>query len=190
MLDRMLRTFRLDQTLAPEVVRDGAFSQAFLVVLVVAIASAIGTGGSIAISGLGLGDIASIAIGSAIGLFIGWAIAAAIYYVSARLLGGTGSFGGMMTSLGFAYAPGVLAIFGFIPFLGGLIALVGSILVIVNIIFAIKGSQNLTTGRAIVAWILPSLIIGALLCCLFFTLGTAILTAIAGLGVSVPAGLN
>ncbi len=174
MINRMVRAVRLDSSLAAEVVREGAFSQAFLVVVIAAIAQGIGQGGAVALRGVGILEVLIAAVLWLAGLFVAWAVAGAIYFLAARVFGGRGTYAGMMTALGFAQAPLALGILGFIPVLGGIILLVAGILTAINYVFAIRGSQEMETGRAILAWLLPTAIVIALVACLaIFVAGAA-----------------
>lgn len=137
-----------------------ATGQAATVVLVVALASALasydrGTGGI---------------IGSVIGAFLNWGVFAAMtMFIGTRVFGGTADWGELLRTLGFAQAPGVLAILTIIPILGRVVALVVGIWTLVAAVIAIRQALDFDTTRAIftaiasvVAIIVTGIVIGIL----------------------------
>ncbi|MBA2759333.1 MAG: YIP1 family protein, partial [Chloroflexia bacterium] len=68
----------------------------------------------------------------------------------------------LLRTLGYAQAPNVLAIFGIIPLIGWIPALIGSIWAIVTAVVAIRETLDFSTGRAvitaIVAWIATAIV--------------------------------
>jgi hypothetical protein len=160
---KMMRAARLDINLYEEVEHDtGATVQAFIVVLLVALATGVGMGLSYVIEGeetypflrgLGLG------LGSGI---VGWLL----WSLFAYILGTTvfrgpeteATYGQLLRTLGFANTPGLLRIFLFIPFFGGLIGLAGFVWLLVAGIIAVRQALDFSTWRAIgtcvVGWIL------------------------------------
>src|ERR687887_64220 len=63
-----------------------------------------------------------------VGAVVGWAVVTGfVYLVGTRLFGGTATWGEVLRTVGFANAPGVLNILGFIPVLGGLVRFVVAI---------------------------------------------------------------
>lgn len=159
-VDRMIRAARLDAAVYEEVERDTtATTQAATVVVIGAVASGIGTLGG------GAGVVESL-IAGIIGGLIGWAVYAYVaYLVGTKLLPSAtthADWGEVARTLGFASAPRALLVFGFIPGLGGLIALVVGIWVLVATIVAVRAALDMTTGRAIVvavvSWIALALV--------------------------------
>lgn len=145
MVDRMIRAAKLDASLYEEVEGDkSATSQAFTVVAVVSLATAVGSAG-VSFGGIVTGVIFGI---------VGWALWAAItLYVGTNFLGTPetkSDWGEMARTLGFAQSIGVLRIFGIIPFFGGFIFFVISILQLVAMVIAVKTALDYTSvGRAI-----------------------------------------
>ncbi len=124
---------------------------------VVAVATAIG---SIGEGGFGM-------IGGLISAFVGWFIWSAVtLFIGTRLFSGTADMGEMLRTLGFAQAPGVLNLLGFIPLLGWIARLVVGIWMLVCGVVAIRQALDFTTGKAIatalIGWLLY-VVVGALL---------------------------
>lgn len=151
-VDRCIGVVQLDVPTYEAIEHDpAATQQAAIVVAVVALAGAIG-GVDEGFGGLIVGII---------GAFIGWFIFAGLtYFVGTNLFGTpttNTTFEAVLRTMGYAQVPNILGIFGFIPVLGWLAALVGSVWAIVTAIIAIRQSLNISTGRAVVtavvAWL-------------------------------------
>ncbi|HUH12998.1 MAG TPA: YIP1 family protein [Longimicrobiales bacterium] len=155
---RMKDAAMLDPGLYEEVEHDAsATGQAAGVVAIVAVCAAIGQAGA------GIGGI----VGAAAGALIGWLVLAGIVYlVGDKIFGGTATWGEMLRTMGFAQAPGVLYILGIIPLLGGLIAFVVWLWILVAVVVAIRQGLDVGTGKAVatgvLAWIGYVLVAGAL----------------------------
>ena len=140
-VDRMRGAAMLDVATYEEVEHDEqATGQAAVVVLIVAICSAIGAiwrGGA----GIIAGPITAI---------VGWLVWAGVtYLIGDKMLGGTATWGELLRTLGFAQAPGVLMIFGIVPLLGGLVRAIVAIWLLVTGIIAIRQALDFSTGKAI-----------------------------------------
>lgn len=161
-IDRMRGAAMLDVATYEEVEHDrGATGQAFVVVVLAAICAGIG----------GLGDGGSGFVGSLIGAIVGWLSWSAItMLVGTRLFGGTADWGELLRTLGFAQAPGVLAVLGIIPILGALAKFVVWIWLLVAGIVAIRQALDIDTGKAIltalVGW-LAMVVIGVIFAVIF-----------------------
>lgn len=140
-VDRMKGAAMLDVATYEEVEHDStATGQAAVVVMIVAVCSAIG---SIGAGGRGI-------IGSVISAIVGWLVWAGITYVIGdKMLGGTATWGELLRTLGFAQTPGVFFFFGFIPILGWLVKPVIGLWILVAGIIAIRQALDFSTGRAI-----------------------------------------
>lgn len=156
----------------------------YLVVnLVVALAS-IGLAGLDFPQGLGLpegGQLfpafpAAISILLMIGMIIGTpiisllmlAVLTAIWHLAALVLGGKGSYGGLFSGFAFAHLPAIfsapLAVIGLLPgIVGALLSGLGSIGLglwsLVLSILAVRENYAVSTGRAILIYILPAVIL-------------------------------
>ena len=145
LIERMIRAAKLDAALYEEVEGNTSLlREAALIVVIVALASGIGalTGGFM---GLVWGIVYALA---------GWALwAGIIYFVGTRLMATSethADWGQVARGIGYAQAPGVLRVFGFIPVVGGLIVLAAFIWQIVAVVTATRQVLELgTTGRAV-----------------------------------------
>lgn len=139
---------------------------------------------------LGGGGIGSAAAGVAGAIFsliftpifavVGVLVGSAILLAFARIFGGTGTYTVQTYLISLFYAPLsiVTTIFGRIPILGALISLAVGIYEIVLITWAIKSTHRVTTGRAVLIWLVPGLIIGVIV------LGCVAVAGLALLGLS------
>lgn len=145
LIDRMLRAAKLDVHLYEEVEADTTLTrEALLVVVIVAVASGIGSLDA-GFFGLLLGII---------GAVIGWAVWAwIIYFVGTRILPVPethADWGQVARGTGYAQAPGVLHVFGFIPGLGALISFVAAIWQIITMVTAVRQALDYqSTWRAV-----------------------------------------
>jgi len=165
----MLRAAKLESQLYEEVEADStATGQALLVVVLVSVCAGIGSGISAAmkghetVSGFFIG-LASGIIGSLIAWFI---FSLLCFWLGTSIFKGPNtksSLGELLRVLGFAYAPGVLNILSFIPFVGPIIPFVAWIWTIIAAVIAVRQACDFTTGRSIgtvvVAAIIPIIII-------------------------------
>ena len=173
LVQRMIGASRLDVRTYEELERDqNATGQALLVVVLAAIANGIGA--------VGNDDAGRGLIGGVIAGVLGWFVFAVIAYFVGSTLFATpqtsATIGQLLRTLGFARAPQLLTVLGFIPLLGGLIWIVAGIWSLVAAIVALRQSLDFTTGRAIgtglVAAIVNAVIVG-------------IIFAILGIGVAI-----
>ena len=156
MLQRMIGAARLDVHTYEEVEADqGATKQALMVVVLVSIASgigALGTGGNVVLS-----FVAGIILGIA-----GWAIwAFIVYFVGTKILNTPethADWGQVARATAFAQTPGLLRVFGFIPFLGGLLIFVGAIWTLVAMVIAIRQALDYQSTRRAIGVVLIGVI--------------------------------
>ena len=163
LVQRVIGVLKLDVNTYNEIESDeNALTEAAIVVAIVAIVGGLIGGGISAAMGNGfLGAFLS----QLLNAFIGWVIwAAATYFVGTSLFGGEATLGKMMRVLGYAQAPGILAI---IPVCG---AFVGWLWTIACTFIAIREGLELDSGKAImtaviafIAVFVVSLIIAAIL---------------------------
>ncbi|MFN8499302.1 MAG: YIP1 family protein [Anaerolineae bacterium] len=152
MIQRMIRASRLDRMLYREVAADPKeMTQAVLVILLVAIASGIGTG----TAGIFTGGAARGALGffaGIIGVFISWVFWSYITYAVGRYaFEADTSPGAMMRAIGFAQSPAVLNILGGIPCVGGLLAAVVVVWTLVASFIAVRETLRLDNTRTLIA---------------------------------------
>ena len=88
----------------------------------------------------------------------------AICWITSRILGGKGSYGGLFAGFGFAYLPAILTVpvtfmalqlDSFAQGLSGFIGFGIAVWTIVLSVFAVQANNNFSTGRAIAAVFLP-----------------------------------
>ena len=172
--NRMIRAAKLDAHLYEEVEADSnATSQALTVVVLATLAAGISAAISAAMAPpqtAAPNPIVSL-ISGVITALIGWAVWSYVnYFVGTRLMGGVASYGELLRTLGFAYTPGLLAIFGFIPVLGPLIGLISGLWSLATGFVAIRQALDLDNGKtiativvSIVALILVLIVVGIVL---------------------------
>lgn len=153
LVDRIMGVLKLDVPTYESIERDkNALPQALTVVAIAAIASGIG-----AIADEGVGGL----IGGLIGAVAGWVIFSYVaYFVGTRLIPGKNTVatpGELLRTMGFAQAPGVLAIFGLLGAIGALVAFLGGIWGIVTAIVGLKTALEMSTGRAIAVGIISAI---------------------------------
>ncbi len=158
-LDRTIAIARLDRSAYEEVEHDrGATSQAAIVILVAAVAAAIGQvdeGGRGIIAGL-LGGLLALVVSSAF-----------IYLAGTRVIPSAwvgATIGQVLRTQGFAAAPNLLLVVAAVPLFGGLVAFTVAIWYLITRIVAIQAALETSVGRAIgiaiVAVILEFIVLG------------------------------
>jgi hypothetical protein len=164
----MIRAAMLDVSLYEEVERDPeATIQALMVVIISSFCSGIGSGIGGILTGLSANELLIGFLGSVLSAILGWIVWSFVtYFVGTRLFKEVrkeANYVELLRSIGFSDSPGVLAILGFIPLIGGLISIVASVWSLVAMVIAVRQALDFTTGRAIltciVGWILMVLII-------------------------------
>ncbi|MBT8405611.1 MAG: YIP1 family protein [Gemmatimonadetes bacterium] len=151
LVSRAIGAAMLDINVYEEVEADrSATTQAATVVLAVAIANVIGSWGS---GGLGM-------VGGVLGAFLGWFLWAGVTnIVGTRLLGGTADWGELLRTLGFAQAPGVLAVLAIIPILGWFVGFGVAIWTLVAGVIAIRQALDFGTGKAVITALISMVIV-------------------------------
>jgi hypothetical protein len=149
-----MRAIRLDATVFQEIAQDeNAMREAAIIVTVVTLLSAIGT--AIASGNFFVTLIVSWLMSIIVG-WIGWAVLT--YFIGTALFKGDTDVREMMRVLGYATAPQLLGIFGFIPCVGWLAALAGAILALIAGVIAVREAMEFETGQAIltvlIAWVI------------------------------------
>jgi len=167
LVERMIGAAMLDVSVYEEVEHDlTATSQAAIVVGIVAVCGAIGSWGH---GGKGI-------IGAVISAFLGWLIMSALtYFIGTKLFAGRADMGEMLRTLGFAQAPGVIAIVGFVPFLGRLVVFAVAIWQLVTAVVAIRQALDFDTGKAIATALISWIVVWAVIAAIgVFILGSAL----------------
>lgn len=162
---RVLGAAILDRHIYEEVEADGrATGQAVAIVLLASIAGGIG------LFGLGVPNPQALVAG-VIGALVGWmAWATLTYLIGTHLLPEPqtrADVGELLRTIAFASAPGLLRVFGVIPFLGLSIYAIASVWMLLAMIVAVRQALDYrSTGRAVgvcvVGWAL-SLVVAAII---------------------------
>jgi hypothetical protein len=166
LFERMMRAARLDSNLYEEVEADlNATSQAATVVGIVALCGGLGNAIAMALAGnTGLAVVAF--IGGIAMAFIGWVAWSYItYWIGTSIFKGQATPGELLRTVGFAQTPGVLNLLAFVPFLGGLVAIVAGIWALIAGIIALRQALDISTGQAVITaiiGIIPMAILGCL----------------------------
>jgi hypothetical protein len=164
LFQRMLRAAKLEPQLYEEVESDGgATGQALLVVVLVSCASGIGHGISAAMKGsASVGGFFGGLVSGIIGSLIVWFIFSLLcFWLGTTLFKGPetkSSLGELMRTLGFAYTPGLLNIFSFVPFVGQAIPFATWVWTIIASVIAIRQACDFSTGRAVGTAIIAAII--------------------------------
>ena len=179
-VQNMIRAAKLDKEFYAAIEKDESKnSEARTVVIIAAIASAIGNG----IGGLFSGGLVTGLMAMIFGLLLvlaGYYIWAYLtHFIATKFFGGEGDVGEVLRAYGYAYSPQVLTIFALIPCLGWTIAFAAGIWSVIAGIFAIRESMNFDTGKAI----LTVVIAWAIMMVIFMIIGMAI--GVGGIGLAV-----
>ena len=156
-LNRLFRAIKLESQLYEEVEADtNAFPQAILLVLLASLASGIAS--------LTRGVGASL-IGGAFSSLISWfAWSYIIYFIGTKFFPEPqtkSDYRELLRTIGFASAPGILAIIGIIPGLFTIAILVTSIWMLIAMVIAVRQALDYqSTGRAILVCVIGWIIYG------------------------------
>lgn len=144
---RMIGAAKLDAATYEEVEHDSAATgQAAGVVILSSVAAGIGSIGY-------MDATTAIVLGTVVAL-VGWLIWAGLtLLIGTKILPSQeteADMGQMLRTLGFATAPGVLRVLGFLPGIGGVIVLAGNIWMLVAMVVAVRQALDYSsTGRAV-----------------------------------------
>jgi hypothetical protein len=124
MYERLSGVFRLNANTFEEIEHDeSATSQAAIIVAVVALLGALGSG---FLASTGQGNFLTSFLSTLVWTFLGWIIWSVVtYFVGTTFFRGQATIGEMMRVIGFAFAPQVLSI---IPCIGGLVGAIWSLI--------------------------------------------------------------
>jgi hypothetical protein len=163
MISKMIRAAMLDTNLYEEVEADASLTtEAILVVVIVSLISGLGgLIGSIARHGNPITSLVVTLLMALVGYFV-WAFV--VYIVGTSIFHGTADYGEVLRTIGYAYSPNVLGFFMFIPCLGWLVALAGSIWALVAGVIAVRQALDFdTTTNAIltvlIGWVVMMVIV-------------------------------
>jgi hypothetical protein len=148
-VERLTGALRLDAATYDEIEHDpSALGQAAGVVVLAAIAAAIGTSGQ-----------GGSAVGAILGSLAGWLLSTAfIWVVGVFWLKHTSNYQELLRTLGFASSPQIGVVLAGIPVLGGLIALAATLWGLAAFVVAVRQALDVTTGRAVLVCVLAVLV--------------------------------
>jgi hypothetical protein len=146
MIDRIVRAIRLDWTVFREIAKDrDALKEAAIIVLIATFLSALGSAAN------STNFVASFFVNWIVGILSGWLLWAVItYFVGTVLFKGETTIPEMLRVLGYASAPLLLGLLGFIPCVGWLMPIVGWVLALIAGVLAVREAMDFDTGNAIV----------------------------------------
>lgn len=163
-IGRLKRALRMEAGVFQEIGADAAATvQAVTVVVVTSLIGGLGAligPGDFGFGGWILGGIFSV---------VGLAIGAGIIYLVSRMFKAQGDYIALFRSLGYASAPQAL---GIIPFIGGIVGLVWSIILAIR---AVKETQSVADGTAVAIVLIPAAIVFVIALILALFVGLAIL---------------
>jgi hypothetical protein len=171
MYERLSGVFRLNANTFEEIEHDeSATSQAAIIVVVVALLAALGSG---FLASFGEGNFLTSFLSTLVWTILGWIIWSVVtYFVGTTFFRGQATVGEMMRVIGFAFAPQILSI---VPCIGGL---VGGIWSLVAGFVAVRQGLDLDDLKAAL-----TIIIGFLV----YFLGSVLLASLfAGVGSLLP----
>ena len=143
-VERMFGAAMLSAPTYEEVEHDrGATGQAFVVVLLGAIATAIGVG-------LFRGGFLALLFGGVVSAVLGWlAWASVTLFVGTRLFNGRADYGQMLRTLGFAQTPKIALALAIVPGVGFIVGPLVFVWTLIAGIVAIRQALDLDTGKAV-----------------------------------------
>jgi hypothetical protein len=111
--------------------------------------------------------------GTLIGVPLGFLFSTGIYFLVAKLLGGTGSFEAQTYLLAAIVAPMTIitSFLGFIPFLGGCLSFVLVIYQLVLFYFAIKVAHNFDSTKTVMVILIPVIVVFLCICAFGASIG-------------------
>ena len=158
--DRIIRAAKLDVNLYEEVEADkGALGQAMGVVVLSSIATGVGS--------IARGGLVGILIGTITALIAWYIWAYLTYFIGTKLLPEPqtkADHGELLRTIGFSSSPGLIRVFGIIPWIGGMVFLVASIWMLVAMVIAVRQALDYNStlravGVCVIGWIIQTLIL-------------------------------
>lgn len=165
-VERMIGAAKLNPAVYEEVEADkNATGQATLVVVLASVAAGIGS------LEFGLGGLVVGTLGALLSWYV-WAYLT--YFIGARFFPEpqtSADHGELLRTLGFAASPGILRVFGAVPYLPVIVLLITGIWTLVTTVIAVRQALDYkSTGRAIGVCIVGWLVQAAMLTALYFFL--------------------
>lgn len=157
---RIMRAALLDEEFYREAEADPSLNQeALLIVVAVSVISGIGAFIAGLIAGRPGAAFLALIVNSAIGVANYYIWAYVTYYIGTNLFSGDADPGELLRVLGYASAPRLLGLLGFIPCIGWLIALAGAIWALVAAFYGVREALDLDTTETLITVILGWVVI-------------------------------
>lgn len=158
LVDNVMRAVRFDATFYRQAANDERYSQqALTVVILVAALSGIGAFLGNLLGGNILGALLGLVLGVVLGVAGYYVWVYAVHFVGAKFFQGSATAPQLQRTLGYAYAPMALGLLSFIPCVGGLVALAGSVWSLACGFFAVREVHQLDDGKTlltvVVGWL-------------------------------------
>jgi len=150
MFDRILRALKMDKTIFAEVAKDPKLmNEAMIIVVIVTVVGSLGSLFlTVAFFGLGLLSFILAVIN---GIAVGWVLWSWVSaWIARKWQVGNATFQEMLRGFAYATTPRIAGIFAFIPILGWLISLAGSVYSLYLGFLAIKQIQSFDNQKAII----------------------------------------
>lgn len=148
---RVMRAALLDEEFYKEVEADTSLNQeALLVVIVVSIASAVGSFLLGLIAGRPGAAFLALIVNSAIGVGSYYLWAYVTHYIGTNLFAGDADPGELLRVLGYASAPRLLGLLVLIPCIGPILAFVGAVWALVAGFIGVREALDLETGETLI----------------------------------------
>lgn len=163
LINDIRRAVTFDASFYRQAANDERYSQqTLIIVMIVAALSGVGAFLSNLLSGHFFGALLGLVLGigfAIVGYFV-WVYV--VQYIGAQFFQGRATVPQLQRTLGYAYAPTALGFFSFIPCIGGLVALVGSLWALACGFFAVREVHQLDDGKTlltvIIGWVVVMVI--------------------------------
>ena len=150
-MKRIMRAALLDKEFYKEVEADTSLNQeALMIVVAVSVLSGIGSFFAGLIAGRPGAAFLALIVNSIIGVANYYIWAYVTHYIGTNLFAGDADPGELLRVLGYASAPQLLGLLGFIPCIGWLIALAGAIWALVAGFYGVREALDLDTTETLI----------------------------------------
>lgn len=151
LVDNVMRAVRFDATFYRQAANDERYSQqALTIVILTAVLSGIGAFLGNLLGGNLLGALLGLVLGVVLGVAGYYVWVYVIHFVGAKFFQGKATAPQLLRTLGYAYAPMALGLLSFIPCVGGLVALAGSVWSLACGFFAVREVHQLDDGKTLI----------------------------------------
>lgn len=148
---RIMRAALLDREFYKEVEADSSLNQeALMIVVAVSVISGIGSFFAGLIAGKPGAAFLALFVNSAIGIANYYVWAYVTHFIGTNLFDGDADPGELLRVLGYASAPRLLGLLGFIPCIGWLIAIAGAIWALVAGFYGVREALDLDTTETLI----------------------------------------